>query len=92
MGCVVTMAAAPMLGGAAVHPGERTRLAFEYLGLAGVLLAYGGIQWRGWRVVLVAMLHVLDHLLFARGLAAPADRRIYRCASIQSSMTSSPAS
>ena len=42
---------------------------FEYVGLIGVFLAYGGIYFFGWGVVLAATLYVLDHLFFALALA-----------------------
>jgi len=44
-------------------------LMFEYTGLVGVFLAYGGIYWFGWGVVMAAVLYVLDHFFFALALA-----------------------
>ena len=37
--------------------------------MAFVFLAYGGIYWFGWGVVLAASLYVLDHLFFALAFA-----------------------
>lgn len=66
---VANMALAPVFGWAVNRYGERNALVFEYVGLAGVFLAYGGIYWFGWGVVLAATLYVLDHLFFALALA-----------------------
>jgi len=49
--------------------GERKVLVFEYVGLILVFLAYGGIYYFGWGVVLAACLYVLDHLFFALAFA-----------------------
>ncbi len=66
---VANMIFAPMMGHAVHRYGERRTLIFEYAGLALVFLAYGGIYWFGWGVVLAAVLYVVDHLLFALALA-----------------------
>ncbi len=42
---------------------------FEYGGLVCVFLAYGGIYYFGWGVVLAAALYVVDHLFFALAFA-----------------------
>ncbi|MCG7573102.1 MFS transporter [Phaeobacter sp. CNT1-3] len=60
---------APVFGKVVAHFGERRALMFEYIGLIGVFLAYGGIYWFGWGVVLAATLYVLDHIFFALKLA-----------------------
>ncbi len=60
---------APLVGRAVGHWGERNALAFEYVGLILVFLAYGGIYYFGWGVVLAATLYVLDHMFFALALA-----------------------
>jgi hypothetical protein len=44
-------------------------LSFEYVGLIAVFLAYGGIYWFGWGVVLASALYVVDHMFFALALA-----------------------
>jgi len=41
----------------------------EYSGLICVFLAYGGIYWFGWGVLIASALYVLDHLFFAMALA-----------------------
>ncbi|HSG54768.1 MAG TPA: MFS transporter [Paracoccaceae bacterium] len=66
---VANIAVAPLMGRAVFRFGERRALAFEYVGLIGVFLAYGGVYWFGWGVVLAATLYVLDHMFFALALA-----------------------
>lgn len=66
---VANMIFAPMMGRAVSHWGERNVLVFEYVGLVGVFLAYGGIYFFGWGVVLAATLYVVDHLFFALAFA-----------------------
>jgi len=60
---------APMVGHMVVRFGERNALAFEYLGLTMVFLAYGGIYFFGWGATLAATLYVIDHLFFAMAFA-----------------------
>ncbi|MFD3191688.1 MFS transporter [Sedimentitalea sp. HM32M-2] len=66
---VVNMVAAPFLGRAVGHFGERRTLICEYVGLAVVFLMYGGVYWFGWGVFLAATLYVIDHILFGLALA-----------------------
>ena len=66
---LANMVFAPLMGKAVAHFGERNALAFEYVGLICVFLAYGGIYWLGWGVVLAAVLYILDHLFFALAFA-----------------------
>ena len=66
---VINMGAAPLMGRAVFRYGERNTLVFEYVGLALVFLAYGGIYMFGWGVVLAATLYVVDHILFSLALA-----------------------
>ena len=66
---IANMIFAPLMGRAVGHFGERNALAFEYVGLMFVFLAYGGIYYFGWGVVLAAVLYVLDHLFFALAFA-----------------------
>lgn len=66
---LANMALAPVFGHAVSYFGERRTLIFEYIGLVLVFLAYGGIYWFGWGVVLAAALYVLDHLFFSLALA-----------------------
>ncbi|WP_083626840.1 MFS transporter [Rhodovulum sp. ES.010] len=66
---LANMAFAPLMGRAVAKWGERRALAFEYVGLIVVFLAYGGIYFFGWGVVLAASLYVIDHLFFALAFA-----------------------
>ena len=66
---VANMVFAPLMGRAVGRFGERNALVFEYVGLICVFLAYGGIYFFGWGVVLAAVLYVLDHLFFALAFA-----------------------
>ncbi len=66
---LANMAFAPLMGKAVAIWGERRALAFEYVGLTCVFLAYGGIYYFGWGVMLAAALYVLDHLFFALAFA-----------------------
>jgi hypothetical protein len=62
---VANMLAAPAMGRALHRFGERNVMVFEYVGLTLVFLAYGGIYWFGWGVVVAAVLYILDQLFFA---------------------------
>ncbi|MDU8928672.1 MFS transporter [Alisedimentitalea sp. MJ-SS2] len=66
---VINIFVAPLLGQAVAKFGERNALVFEYVGLVSVFLAYGGIYYFGWGVVLAATLYVIDHMFFALALA-----------------------
>ncbi len=66
---IATILLAPVFGHAVARFGERRTLAFEYIGLILVFLAYGGIYWFGWGVLLACVLYVLDHLFFSLALA-----------------------
>ncbi len=66
---VINMIIAPFLGKAVAHFGERRTLIVEYIGLGAVFLAYGGVYWFGWGVVIAAVLYVIDHVLFGLALA-----------------------
>ncbi len=66
---VMNIIVAPLFGRAVGYFGERNTLLFEYLGLIAVFLAYGGIYFFGWGVLLAAVLYVLDHLFFSLALA-----------------------
>ncbi|KMW56327.1 Arginine/ornithine antiporter ArcD [Candidatus Rhodobacter oscarellae] len=66
---LANMIFAPLMGRAVARWGERNALGFEYVGLICVFLAYGGIYYFGWGVVLAACLYVLDHLFFALAFA-----------------------
>ncbi len=66
---VANMIFAPLMGHMIAKVGERNALVFEYVGLTIVFLAYGGIYFFGWGVVLAATLYVVDHLFFALAFA-----------------------
>ena len=66
---VLNMALAPVFGKIVARFGERRALIFEYVGLVSVFLAYGGIYWFGWGVLLASALYVIDHMFFALALA-----------------------
>lgn len=66
---IINMVVAPMMGKAVAFFGERRTLIFEYVGLALVFLAYGGIYWFDWGVMVAATLYVIDHILFGFVLA-----------------------
>ncbi|MEO1195646.1 MAG: MFS transporter [Pseudomonadota bacterium] len=66
---LVNMLFAPLMGKAVARFGERNALAFEYAGLIVVFLAYGGIYWLGWGMLVAAGLYVIDHLFFALAFA-----------------------
>jgi hypothetical protein len=66
---LANMLFAPLMGKAVGRWGERRALMFEYTGLIAVFLAYGGIYYFGWGVVLAAALYVIDHLFFALAFA-----------------------
>ena len=54
---VLQMVAAPVMGRALGKFGERNVMAFEYVGLTLVFLAYGGLYWFGWGLVL-SLIHI----------------------------------
>lgn len=66
---VANIILAPIFGRVVHRFGERNALAVEYVGLVAVFMAYGGIYWFGWGVVLAATLYVVDHIFFALALA-----------------------
>ncbi|WP_418594515.1 MFS transporter [Ponticoccus sp. (in: a-proteobacteria)] len=66
---VANMMIGPVFGRAVFKFGERNTLTFEYIGLVGVFLLYGGIYWFGWGVLLASILYVVDHMFFAMALA-----------------------
>ena len=66
---VANMVFAPLIGRLVTVWGERRALLIEYAGLAVVFLAYGGIYYCGWGVLIASVLYVLDHLFFAMALA-----------------------
>ena len=66
---VVNILVAPVLGRIVQHFGERTALCVEYVGLVPIFLAYGGVYFMGWGLMIAAALYVLDHIFFGLALA-----------------------
>ncbi len=66
---VANMILAPVIGRVVSQFGERRALLVEYAGLVTVFLAYGGVYWFGWGVVIASVLYVVDHIFFAMALA-----------------------
>jgi Major Facilitator Superfamily len=62
---LINMAVAPVMGRALGKYGERNVMGFEYIGLTLVFLAYGGLYWFGWGIVIAGGLYILDQLFFA---------------------------
>ncbi len=66
---VANMIFAPLIGRAIGVYGERNMLIVEYVGLTLVFLAYGGIYYFGWGVIVGAVLYVANHLFFSMAFA-----------------------
>ncbi len=66
---VANMIFAPLMGRVVFLFGERRALLIEYAGLVLVFLAYGGVYFFTWGVVIAASLYVIDHIFFALALA-----------------------
>jgi MFS family permease len=66
---VLQMVAAPVMGRALGRFGERNVMAFEYVGLTLVFLAYGGLYWFGWGLVIAGALYICDQMFFALSFA-----------------------
>ncbi|MBM1221524.1 MFS transporter [Ponticoccus sp. SC2-23] len=66
---IANMIFAPLMGRLVTVFGERRALIFEYGGLVIVFLAYGGLYWFGWGVLIASILYVVDHIFFALALA-----------------------
>ena len=66
---IANIVIAPLLGRAVAIWGEQRTLIFEYAGLICVFLAYGGVYWFGWGVLLASALYVIDHIFFGLALA-----------------------
>ena len=62
---LINMAVAPWMGRALGKYGERNVMGFEYIGLTLVFLAYGGLYWFGWGIVIAGALYILDQLFCA---------------------------
>jgi len=66
---LLNMVVAPAMGRALGWYGERNVMGFEYIGLTLVFLAYGGLYWFGWGLVIASALFILDQLFFALSFA-----------------------
>ncbi|MCG3268008.1 MFS transporter [Yoonia sp. I 8.24] len=66
---VVNIIIAPLMGRIVQVFGERRALLFEYAGLIIVFVAYGGLYFFSWGVIIASALYVIDHMLFALALA-----------------------
>ncbi|MCK0151901.1 MFS transporter [Marivita sp. S6314] len=66
---VANMVLAPFLGRFVHRYGERNAMVIEYVGLLIVFVAYGGIYWFGWGVMLAAGLYVANNIFYALALA-----------------------
>lgn len=66
---MVNILIAPVLGRIVARFGEQKALVFEYTGLVCVFLAYGGVYFMGWGLMIAAALYVLDHIFFGLALA-----------------------
>lgn len=66
---VLQMVAAPAMGRALGRYGERNVMVFEYVGLTLVFLAYGGLYWFGWGIVIAGALYICDQMFFALSFA-----------------------
>ncbi|AWD22682.1 MFS transporter [Fuscovulum blasticum] len=65
----VNMVAAPAMGRALGRWGERNVMAVEYIGLTLVFLAYGGLTWFGWGIVVAGVLYIADQFFFSLSFA-----------------------
>lgn len=66
---LVNMIAAPFLGRLVQVFGERRAMIIEYVGLAGVFFAYGGLYYFGWGIALATGLYIINHIFFSLALA-----------------------
>lgn len=66
---VVNIVIAPLLGKVVARFGEQKALIFEYSGLVLVFLAYGGVYFFSWGLIIAAALYVIDHIFFGLALA-----------------------
>ena len=66
---VVNILFAPILGRVVHRFGEKLALNIEHAGLALVFLAYGGLYWFGWGVLIASVLYVIDNIFFSLAIA-----------------------
>jgi hypothetical protein len=66
---VVNIICAPILGRVVHRFGEKLALNIEHAGLVLVFLAYGGLYWFGWGVLIASALYVIDNIFFSLAIA-----------------------
>ena len=66
---LANMALGPAMGRWLARFGERNVQIVIYSGLTLVFLAYGGLYWFGWGLLVACVLYVADHLLFSMSFA-----------------------
>jgi hypothetical protein len=66
---LANMLIAPVLGQAVAYFGERRALAFEYVGLAAVFIAYACVYYLEWSQTVAATLYVVNHVFFSLAFA-----------------------
>ena len=66
---VINILCAPILGRVVHRFGEKLALNIEHAGLVLVFLAYGGLYWFGWGVLIASALYVIDNIFFSLAIA-----------------------
>jgi hypothetical protein len=66
---IANMLIAPVLGQAVAYFGERRALAFEYVGLTAVFIAYACVYYLEWSQTVAATLYVVNHVFFSLAFA-----------------------
>ena len=66
---VINILFAPILGRVVARFGEKLALNIEHAGLVLVFLAYGGLYWFGWGVLIASALYVIDNIFFSLAIA-----------------------
>ena len=66
---VINILCAPILGRVVARFGEKLALNIEHAGLVLVFLAYGGLYWFGWGVLIASALYVIDNIFFSLAIA-----------------------
>lgn len=66
---IANMLVAPVLGQAVAYFGERRALAFEYVGLTAVFVAYACVYYLEWSQTVAATLYVVNHVFFSLAFA-----------------------
>jgi len=66
---LANMLIAPVLGQAVAYFGERRALAFEYVGLTAVFVAYACVYYLEWSQTVAGTLYVVNHVFFSLAFA-----------------------